>query len=141
MILWFYARTGLDILRAGQPRTTIRYIYPESTVNIDANAKGIWIIPKENNTPQYDNDIVELLNVAVKDTPVFNHFRFIFVFLLVLCAWIISGIKRCHFGSFRVWISYNRAMCRIYFLSWAMPLSRVGWDEETHLLEVCTGWI
>lgn len=106
----------------------------ESTVNIDKNAKGIWIIPKENNTPQYDND-VELLNVAVKNTPVFNHFRFIFVFLLVLCAGLLVVLR----DVISAHLEYGfliTGLCAGFIFCLAMPLSRVGWDEETHLRSV-----
>lgn len=106
----------------------------ESTVNIDKNAKAVWIIPKDNNTPQYDND-VELLNVGIRNVAVFNYFRFLFVLLMVLCAGIIIVFRNVisehlEYGFLTV------GLCAGIIFCLAMPLSRVGWDEETHLRSV-----
>ena len=106
----------------------------ESTVNIDKNAKAVWIIPKNNNTPQYDND-VELLNVGIRNVAVFNYFRFLFVLLMVLCAGVIIVFRNAisahlEYGFLTV------GLCAGIIFCLAMPLSRVGWDEETHLRSV-----
>ncbi len=105
-----------------------------STVNINKNAKGIWIIPLDNNTPQLDND-VQLVSTAVRNVAVFNCFRFIFVMLAVLCAGLLIVLrniiaKHLEYGFLIVGI------CAGFIFCLAMPLSRVGWDEETHLRSV-----
>lgn len=105
-----------------------------STVNINKNAVGIWIIPTANNTPQLEND-VQLISTAVRNIPAFNYFRFIFVMLAVLCVGLLVVLRKIisqhlEYGFLIVGI------CAGFIFCLAMPLSRVGWDEETHLRSV-----
>ena len=105
-----------------------------STVNVNKNAKGIWIIPVDNNTPELEND-VEIMSVAVRNVAAFNYFRFIFVLLAVLCAGLLIVLrdivaKKLEYGFLIV------GLCAGFIFCLAMPLSRVGWDEETHLRSV-----
>ena len=71
----------------------------------------------------------------MKNTPVFNHFRFIFVFLLVLCAGLLVVLR----DIISAHLEYGfliTGLCAGFIFCLAMPLSRVGWDEETHLRSV-----
>lgn len=105
-----------------------------STVNIGRNAKAIWIIPRENNTPQLENNAV-LKSLSVRNIAVFNYFRFIFVFLFSLCVGLLIVLRKqiaehLEYGFLIV------GVCAGFIFCLAMPLSRVGWDEETHLRSV-----
>lgn len=105
-----------------------------STVRIDKNVKGMWIIPMDNNTPQYDNEVT-LTGVSIRNAAVFNHFRFLFIFLMSLAAGLIIVLrkqlaKQVEYGFLIV------GLCSGIIFTLAMPLSRVGWDEETHLRSV-----
>lgn len=104
---------------------------PQSTANIHKNAVSIWIIPTENNTPELEYN-VQLNGVSIRNTAAFNYFRFIFVMLAVLCLgllFVLRGIVSEHFEYGFLII----AVCAGFIFCLSMPLSRVGWDEETHL--------
>lgn len=104
---------------------------PQSTANIHKNAVSIWIIPTENNTPELEYN-VQLNGVSIRNTAAFNYFRFIFVMLAVLCLGlllVLRGIVSEHFEYGFLII----AVCAGFIFCLSMPLSRVGWDEETHL--------
>ncbi|MGN1187498.1 MAG: hypothetical protein ACI4R6_03300, partial [Lachnospiraceae bacterium] len=104
---------------------------PKSTVNIRKNAVGIWIIPADNNTPEFCYD-VELDSVSVRNMAAFNYFRFIFVLLAVLCVGLLIVLREKISEHFEYGFLIV-AVCAGFVFCLSMPLSRVGWDEETHL--------
>ena len=106
----------------------------QSTVNIHKNAVGIWIIPMENSTPEFAYD-VELNSVSVRNMPAFNYFRFIFVLLAVLCTGLLIVLRNVISEHFEYGFLIV-AVCAGFIFCLSMPLSRVGWDEETHLRSV-----
>lgn len=107
---------------------------PESTVNVRKNAVGIWIIPVKNSTPEYEYE-VELNGVSIRNIPSFNYFRFIFVILAILCVTLLIILRQTVAGHFEYGFLII-AVCAGFIFCLSMPLSRVGWDEETHLRSV-----
>lgn len=109
----------------------------ESTVRVGRIAKAIWVIPQENNTPWEIND-VELTDVSVRNIPAFNYFRFLFVTLMLLAAGLVVVLRK----QIAAHLEYGFliiGLCAGIIFCLAMPLSRVGWDEETHLIS--TYWL
>lgn len=102
-----------------------------STVNIRKNALEIWVIPVENSTPECENDPV-VHAVYVRNAAQFIHFRFLFVLLCVLCAGLLIVLRDIIAEKFEYGFLII-ALCSGLIFCLAMPLSRVVWDEESHM--------
>lgn len=102
-----------------------------SIVNIKENVISVSIIPLEETTAELGNDVV-LTNISVKNVAGFNIFRALFTFLMALCVQLLVVFRK-EVGAKVEYGFLIVALCSGIIFSVAMPLSRVSWDEESHL--------
>lgn len=103
----------------------------ESVAGIGEYAYGIYIIPVDNSTPEREN-VVEVYSANVLNYAVFNHFRFLFVLLAGICLGLLIVLREFLSKKFE-YAFLIIAICGGFIFCLAMPLSRVVWDEESHM--------
>ncbi len=125
----YYNRFGREETKLISDKNPL-YLH-SSVVNVNEDVISISVIPCEETTAGLGNDVV-ITDISVKNMAHFNIFRALFVFSVVLCAGILVVLrdiigKKVEYGFLIV------SLCAGIVFSLIMPLSRVGWDEETHM--------
>lgn len=103
----------------------------QSVVTVGEKVRDIWIIPVKNSTPELENE-VDVLSVSYENRPVFNHFRLIFVIMLLVSMGLLIIFRKLISEKFE-YAFLIVSICAGFIFCLAMPLSRVVWDEESHM--------